>query len=46
MMGVTRPFRVAVLYYRSEDQVPENPLLRLIDGYVSFDFVREKLRVS
>ena len=31
-------------YFRIEDQVPENHWLRFIDGYVSFDFVREKLR--
>src|SRR5215469_5280565 len=31
-------------YFRIEDQVPENHLLRFIDRYVSFDFVREKLR--
>ena len=29
-----------------EDQIPENHLLRLIDRYVSFDFVREKLKES
>src|SRR5580704_10294323 len=33
-------------YFRIEDQVPENHLLRLIDRYVSFDFVRERLRES
>ena len=33
-------------YFRIEDQVPENHLLRVIDRYVSFDFVREKLRAS
>ena len=33
-------------YFRIEDQVPENHLLRFIDRYVSFDFVREKLRAS
>ena len=30
--------------FRIADQVPENHLLRFIDRYVSFDFVREKLR--
>src|SRR5438477_3146799 len=43
--GATRPFGVAVLL-RIEDQVPQNHLLRFIDRYVSFDFVREKLRAS
>jgi len=33
-------------YFRIEDQVPENHLLRFIDRYVSFDFVREKLHAS
>jgi hypothetical protein len=33
-------------YFRIEDQVPENHLLHFIDRYVSFDFVREKLRAS
>ena len=33
-------------YFRIEDQVPEDQLLRLIDGHVSFDFVHEKLRDS
>jgi transposase len=29
-----------------EDEVPENHLLRLIDKYISFDFVREQLKDS
>ena len=33
-------------YFRIEDQVPQNHLLRFIDRYVSFDFVRKKLRAS
>ncbi len=33
-------------YFRIEDQVPENHLLRLVDRYVSFDFVRTKLKDS
>src|SRR5262245_6920896 len=31
-------------YFRLEDQVPENHLLRLIDRHVNFDFVRRKLK--
>ena len=31
-------------YFRIEDQVPQNHLLRFIDRYVSFNFVREKSR--
>ena len=33
-------------YFRIEDQVPENHLLRLIDRHVSFQFVRDELRDS
>src|ERR1700745_1342365 len=33
-------------YFRIEDQVPENHLLRLLDRHISFDFVREKLKNS
>jgi len=33
-------------YFRLEDQVPENHLLRLIDKHVSFSFVREQLKNS
>jgi transposase len=37
----------SVFYHlRIEDQVPENHWLRCIDRYLSFDFVREKLRAS
>jgi hypothetical protein len=28
-------------YFRLEDHVPENHLLRLIDQHISFEFVRE-----
>jgi transposase len=31
-------------YFRLEDQVPENHLLRLIDKHISFEFVREQLK--
>ena len=33
-------------YFRIEDQVPENHLLRLIDRHIRFDFVRDKLKDS
>jgi len=33
-------------YFRLEDQVPENHLLRLIDRHVNFGFVRAKLKDS
>lgn len=44
MMGQHSRSESLFYYFRIEDQVPENHLLRLIDRYVSFDFVREKLR--
>ena len=46
MMGQHSRSEALFYYFRLEDQVPENHLLRLIDGHVSFDFVREKLRDS
>jgi hypothetical protein len=33
-------------YFRLEDQVPENHLLRLIDRYINLDFIRAKLKDS
>src|ERR1700755_1037507 len=33
-------------YFRIEDQVPENHLLRLSDRHVSFEFIRAKLKDS
>ena len=33
-------------YFRLEDQIPENHLLRLIDKHVSFEFVRQELKDS
>jgi len=33
-------------YFRVEDQVSENHLLRPIDRHVSFEFVHERLRES
>src|ERR1700752_3118434 len=46
MMGQHSRSESLFYYFRIEDQVPENHLLRFIDRYVSFDFVREKLRAS
>ena len=46
MMGHHSRSETLFYYFRIEDQVPENHLLRCIDRYVSFDFVREKLRAS
>jgi transposase len=46
MMGQHDRSESLFYYFRIEDQVPENHLLRFIDRYVSFDFVRENLRAS
>ena len=41
MMGQHDRSESLFYYFRIEDQVPENHLLRLIDRHVSFDFVRD-----
>src|SRR5689334_8989493 len=46
MMGQHARSEALFYYFRLEDQVPENHLLRLIDKHVSFEFVRERLRES
>jgi transposase len=46
MVGHQSRSEALFYYFRLEDQVPENHLLRLIDRHVSFDFVRAKLKTS
>jgi len=46
MMGQHDRSEALFYYFRLEDQVPETHLLRLIDQYISFNFVREQLRDS
>src|SRR5664279_4137403 len=46
MMGQHSRSEALFYYFRLEDQVPENHLLRLIDKHISFAFVREKLKDS
>jgi transposase len=46
MMGHHFRSEALFYYFRLEDQVPENHLLRLIDGHVNFDFVRAKLKAA
>src|SRR5260370_3459193 len=46
MMGQHARSEALFYYFRIEDQVPENHLLRFLDRHVSFDFVREKLKAS
>jgi transposase len=44
MMGNHSRSESLFYYFRLEDLVPENHLLRLIDRHISFDFVRAKLK--
>src|SRR5580700_4277915 len=46
MMGHHSRSESLFYYFRIEDQVPENRLLRLIDRHVSLEFVRDELRDS
>ena len=46
MMGQQCRSESLYYYFRIEDRVPEQHLLRLIDRYVSFEFVRERLKLS
>jgi hypothetical protein len=46
MMGQHDRSEALFYYFRLEDQVPENHLLRLIERHISFEFVRERLRNS
>ena len=46
MMGQHDRSEALFYYFRLEDQVPENHLLRLIDKHISLAFVREKLKDS
>src|SRR2546426_10218479 len=44
MMGHHSRAESLFYYFRLEDQVPENHLLRLIDRHVNFEFIRVKLK--
>lgn len=44
MMGQQTRTESLFYYFRLEDQIPEDHLLRLIDHYVDFHFVRERLK--
>jgi len=46
MMGQHDRSEALFYYFRLQDQVPENHLLRLIEKHISFAFVREKLKES
>jgi transposase len=44
MMGQQPRTESLFYYFRLEDQIPEDHLLRMIDHYVDFRFVRERLK--
>src|SRR5215471_16620676 len=44
MMGHHDRSEALFYYFRLEDQIPENYLLRLVDKHVSFEFVRQELK--
>jgi transposase len=44
MMGQQRRTESLFYYFRLEEQIPTDHLLRMIDGYVDFSFVREQLK--
>src|SRR3979490_3628038 len=46
MMGQHARSESLFYYFRLDDQVPENHLLRLVDKHIDFGFVREKLKDS
>jgi transposase len=44
MMGQQRRTESLFYYFRLEEQIPTDHLLRMIDGPVDFSFVREQLK--
>jgi len=46
MMGHQARSEALFYYFRLEDHIPENHLLRLIDKHISFEFVRQQLKDS
>jgi transposase len=46
MMGQHARSEALFYYFRLEEYIPENHLLRLIDKHISFAFVRERLKES
>ena len=45
MMGGHERTESLFYYFRLEDQIPDDHLLRLIDRHIDFSFVRERLRM-
>ena len=46
MMGQHARCESLFYYFRLEDQVPEDHLLRLVDKHIDFGFVHERLKDS
>ena len=46
MMGQRTRSESLFYYFRLEDQVPENHLLRLVDKHIDFGFIHERLKYS
>ena len=46
MMGQHVRSEALFYYFKLEEYIPENHLLRLIDKHVNFAFVRERLKDS
>jgi len=46
MMGQQTRTESLFYYFRLEDQIPEDHLLRLIDQHVELSFVRERVKGS
>ena len=44
MMGQQPQTESLFYYFRLQDQIPEDHLLRLIDRHIDFSFVREQLK--
>jgi transposase len=44
MMGQQSRTESLFYYFRLQDQIPEDHLLRLIDRHIDFSFVRQHLR--
>src|SRR4249919_261425 len=44
MMGEQSRSESLFYYFRLEEQIPEDHLLRMLDRYIDFSFVRERLK--
>lgn len=46
MMGQQTRSESLFYYFRIEDHIPEDHLLRLVDRYIDFAFIRESLKAT